>query len=79
MIKIKTLNLQKSEELWNEIKNIEYLVSKLGGCVQNPDFVDEENAQENYEMFYNDYRKVTSKLVKLREDIFLLHEEIIGD
>jgi len=76
---MKTLNPQKSEELWNEIKNIEYLVSKLGGCVQNPDFVNEEIAQENYEMFYNDYRKVTSKLVKLREDIFLLHDEIIGD
>ena len=76
---MKTLNLQKSEELWNEIKNIEYLVSKLSGCVQNPDFVNEEIAQENYEMFIDDYRKVTSKLVKLREDIFLLHNEIIGD
>jgi len=40
---MKTLNPQKSEELWNEIKNIEYLVSKLSGCVQNPDFVNEEN------------------------------------
>ena len=28
---MKTLNPQKSEELWNEIKNIEYLISKLGG------------------------------------------------
>ena len=76
---MKTLNPQKSEELFNEIKNIEYLVSNLGGCVQNPDFVNKENAIENYEMFYNDYRKVTTRLVKLKEDIFLLHEEIKCD
>lgn len=75
---MKTLNREKSEELWNEVKSIEFLVSKLGGCVQNPDFVNEEIAQENYEMFYNDYRNVTNKLAKLKEDIFLLHEEIIG-
>jgi len=52
LIKTKTLNPQKSEELWNEIKNIEYLVSKLGGCVQNPDFVNEENAKENLRYFF---------------------------
>ena len=74
---MKTLNSQKSEELWNEIKNIEYLVSKLGGCVQNPDFVNEENAQENYEYFYNDYKKVIEKLNMFRQNIFLLHDELI--
>jgi len=76
---METLDRGKSEELWNEIKNIEFLVSRLGGCVQNPDFVNEEIAQENYDMFYNDYQKVTGRLLKLKEDIFLLHKEIIGD
>ena len=73
---MKTLNLQKSEELWNEIKNIEYLVSKLGGCVQNPDFVNEDIAQENYRYFYNDYVKVLDRLQLLNKNILLLHQNI---
>jgi len=74
---MKTLNPQKSEELWNEIKNIEYLVSKLGGCVQNPDFVNEENAIENFNKFDDDYDKVIDKLEKVREEVFDLYSEII--
>jgi len=74
---MKTLNPQKSEELFNEIKSIEYLVSKLGGCVQNPDFVNEENAVENYRFFLNDYTKLIDRLRILRENIAILHEDII--
>jgi len=75
---MKTLNTQKSEELWNEIKSIEYLVSKLGGCVQNPDFVNEENARENYNYFINDYYKIMDKLVELKNNILILHDELIN-
>ena len=74
----KTLDREKSEQLFNEIKIIEYLVSKLGGCVQNPDFVNEEIAQENYNMFCNDYYKVIDKLVKLKTDMILMHDELIN-
>jgi len=74
---MKTLNPQKSEELWNEIKNIEYLVSKLGGCVQNPDFVNEETAVENYRFFLNDYTKIIDRLRNLRINVAILHEDII--
>jgi len=74
---MKTLNPQKSEELWNEIKNIEYLISKLGGCVQNPDFVNEKNAIENFNNFDDDYDKVINKLEKVREELFDLYSEII--
>jgi len=73
---MKTLNPQKSEELWNEIKNIEYLVSKLGGCVQNPDFVNEENVGENFIYFDNDYKKVVKRLDALRENMILLHKRV---
>jgi len=75
---MKTLNSQKSEKLWNEIKNIEFLVSKLGGCVQNPDFVNEENAKENLRYFLNDYDRVIDKLVQLKINILYLHDEIIN-
>jgi len=63
---MKTLNPQKSEELWNEIKNIEYLVSKLGGCVQNPDFVDAENIvrTKQYGCDYNHIWDVDIKNIK---------------
>lgn len=74
---MKTLDRNKSEELWNEVKSIEFLVSKLGGCVQNPDFVNEENAVENYRFFLNDYTKVIDRLRYLRENIAILHEDII--
>jgi len=74
---MKTLNPQKSEELFNEIKNIEYLVSNLGGCVQNPDFVNEENAIENFNNFDDDYDKVINKLEKVRKELFDLYSEII--
>ena len=74
----KTLDREKSEQLFNEIKIIEYLVSKLGGCVQNPDFVNEEIAQENYNMFCNDYAKLIDRLENLKENIFLIHDELIN-
>ena len=74
---MKTLNPQKSEELWKEIKSIEYLVSKLGGWVQNPDFVNEDNAIENYRFFLNDYTKIIDRLRNLRENIAILYENII--
>jgi len=75
---MKTLNPQESERLWNEIKDIEYLVSRLGGCVQNPDFVNEENTRENLRYFLNDYDRVIDKLVKLKTNMILLHDEIIN-
>jgi len=74
----KTLNRDKSEELFNEIKSIEYLVSKLGGCVQNPDFVDKSNVRDNYEMFYLDYIKLIGRLENLKENIFELHDNLVN-
>ena len=70
---MKTLNPQKSEELWKEIKNIEYIVSKLGGCVQNPDFVNEDNATENYISFYTNYKEISVRLDELEQNMFKLH------
>jgi len=75
---MKTLNPKKSEELWNEVKNIEFLASKLGGCVQNPDFVDKTNVRDNYEMFINNYTKLIGRLEELKENIFEIHDELIN-
>lgn len=73
---MKTLNRTKSEELFNEIKDIKFLVGQLGSCVQNPDFVNEENVEENYRYFDDDYKKVIKRLEKLRENMLLLHKRI---
>lgn len=72
-----TLDKDKSEELFNEIHYIASLVQRLGGCVQNPDFVNEENARENLRYFLKDYDKAIDKLVEFKTNILLLHEEII--
>jgi hypothetical protein len=73
-----TLDRDKSEELWNEIKYIEYLISKLGGCVQNPDFVDKSNVRDNYEIFINSYTKIIDRLEKLKENIFEIHDNLVN-
>lgn len=75
---MKTLNRQKSEELFNEFKELGSSVSFLSAVVQNPDYVNEENAQENYQMFYNSYRLILDKFIDLRERVFQLHNEIIS-
>lgn len=75
---MQTLDRVKSEELFNEIKNIEFLVRNLGGCVQNPDFVNKSNVRENYEMFINDYIKLIGRLENLKEDIFNIHDELVN-
>lgn len=74
---MKTLNRNKSQELFYKIKQLGNTISNLSGVVQNPDFVNEENAQENYELFYNNYKNCIRKLEELREEIFELHNEIV--
>jgi len=49
----------------------------LTGAVQNPDFVNEDNAQEGYEIFYNDYKNCMRELRQIREDVCELYSEII--
>ena len=75
---MKTLDRNKSEELWNEVKSIEFLVSKLGGCVQNPDFVNKSNVRDNYEMFINDYTRLIGRLEELKENIFNIHDDLVN-
>lgn len=75
---MKTLNREKSEELFYEIKNIEFLVQHLAGCVQNPDFVNKSNVRENYKMFINSYTKLINRLEELKENIFEIHDNLIN-
>lgn len=75
---MKTLNRQKSEKLFYKIKELGSGVSFLSAVVQNPDFVNEENAQENYEAFYNSYKRILDKLKDIREEVFQLHEEVLS-
>ena len=74
---MKTLNREKSKDLFYRIKSLGESVSRLSGVVQNPDFVNEEIAQENYECFYNDYKDCLSKLKQIKEEVFELHNEIL--
>lgn len=73
---MKTLNRVKAEKIFNEFKRIGEEVKLLAGVVQNPDFVNEENAAENYTEFDKQYHSVVKQLNDLDVDIYLLHREI---
>ena len=74
---VKTLNREKSKDLFYRIKSLGETIAMLSGVVQNPDFVNEKVAQENYECFYNDYKDCLSKLKQIKEEVFELHNEIL--
>jgi len=71
---MKTLDSKRSEELYFKIIELGNDVIMLGGVVQNPDYITRENAQENYEMFYNDYKDCIESLDKIREEIYTIHK-----
>lgn len=74
---MKTMNRDKSEELFNEIRRIEMSVMHLGGYVQNPDFVNENNAERIYQEFAGNYHEIISRLEELRVKMLDLHKDII--
>lgn len=74
---MKTLDRNKSEDLFYRIKSLGETITMLSGVVQNPDFINEETAQENYEYFYNDYKDCLSKLKQIKEEVFELYDEIL--
>ena len=75
---MKTLDIQKSSELFRQITLLSGKVNELRGVVQNPDFVNEENAQENYEIFYNSYKEIIRKLDDIAEEVYQLHDEVLS-
>jgi len=75
---MKTLNRQKSEELFNEIRSIEFSVNHLGAYVQNPDFVNEENVYQDYNSFDNKFSKVIERLKNVRTELYKLYAEVLN-
>ena len=75
---MKTLNKEKSKQLFFRIKELGSVISMLIWVVQNPDFVTEDNAQENYENFYNGYKSCIRSLDEIREQVYELHKELIN-
>jgi len=73
---MKTMNREKSEQLFNEVRKIEMSVMRLGGYVQNPDYVNKNNAGRNYQDFDTDYKIIIKRLEGLRENMLLLHKQI---
>ena len=74
---MKTLDRQKSEDLFYRIRSLGETISRLNGVVQNPDFVNKEFAQENYDIFYTDYKTCLSNLRQIKDEVFELHNEIL--
>ncbi len=74
---MKTLDRQKSEDLFYRIRSLGETISRLNGVVQNPDFVNEKVAQENYDIFYTDYKTCLSNLRQIKDEVFELHNELL--
>lgn len=76
---IKTLDRNKSEELFNRIGSASIMLNHLKATVQNPDFVNEENVYENYCFFRENYLHLVAELSKINGSIATLHREIDND
>lgn len=74
---MKNLDKIKSEKLFYRIQTLSNNIYMLTGAVQNPDFVNEENAQEGYEIFYNDCKNNMRELRQIKEEVCELYSEII--
>lgn len=74
---MKTLNSNKSEEIFYRIKQLASRLDCLSGVVQNPDFVNEDNAQENYLNFYNEYKSIKKTLDDIRDSVYELHHPLM--
>lgn len=74
---MKTLNREKSKDLFYRIKSLGETISMLSYVVQNPDFVNEEIAQENYDIFYTDYKTCLNNLRQIKDEVFELHNELL--
>jgi hypothetical protein len=70
---MKTLNREKSKELFYRIKSLGEVISMLSYAVQNPDFVNEENAKENLNIFETDCNTCISSFNQLREEVKQLY------
>lgn len=76
MFSIRTLDRNKSEELFNRINRASLMCEHLKATVQNPDFVNKENAYENYCFFRENYHRLVAELSKINGSVAALHKEI---
>jgi len=76
---MKTLDRNKSEELFRELKNISYDISLVAGAVQNPDFVNKDNAEETYNQFILQYENCITRLSFVKQEISLLYHELMNN
>jgi uncharacterized protein (DUF2235 family) len=74
---MKTLNKEKSEEIFNKFQRISDAASILSGVVSNPDAINKDNAKENYELFLDDYIATINDLMQLKLEVEELYYEVI--
>ncbi len=75
---MKTLDREKSERLFYEFKSLGNTISDLGCIVQNPDFINAENAEECFKDFYSVYENCSNKLDELYKAVFLLYDDLLN-
>lgn len=77
---METMDNQKATEMFNEIQDLAISIQSFGkhdipllsGLVQNPDFVNEDNVQEQYEIFKGACCRCAAKLAIYQEAFVVL-------
>lgn len=74
---MKSLDRKKSRDLFERFNVIAEKVRLLGGVVQNPDFVNQENAEENIRIFMEQFKVCEKELCNVAKEVLDIHEEIV--
>lgn len=76
---MRTLNYNKSRDLFNKLIDLRCDIQNLAATVQNPDFVNEDNAQEVYTDYYNISKDLKRKLADISDEILDLFRPLIEE
>lgn len=76
---MKTLNKEKSEELYARIENLNSLVDIMLSVVANPDEINETNCAENYKIYDEAYKGILLETREISAEVFRLHLDIIHE
>ena len=71
------LDRKKSEELFYRFKTLGDEITLLRGVVQNPDFINEDNASETLKVFLEEHYRLSYELEGISYDVAELFKPLL--
>lgn len=65
-------------EIFNQLDKLKYTLQNMKSCVQNPDFVNKEYAEENLKQFEFSYNQMLNVLFCIRCDVIKVHKDLLN-